>query len=718
VSLFSAFTPGASDLELRASLLAGRLSDGLKPLASVAYNYAWSWLPDGEAVFRDINPHRWALSGANPVRFLGDLWPRTLERAERNGELLERVQALSERVAAYVERPDEPADVGGTVAFFCAEFGVHVSLPIYSGGLGVLAGDLLKEASDLALPMLGVGLLYRRGYFRQRIDALGRQQEYWLALDPKGLPMARVTNEDGSALRLSVELHGRPLEFQVWRVDVGRVPLLLLDAELPVNDPVQRWTTARLYEGNRAIRLAQYGLLGLGGAMVLRELGIDPAVIHLNEGHPALAPLELAATRVETGASLDEALAAERRRVVFTTHTPVPAGNETYRREEFLEAFAAVPRRLGIDEEAFLDLCRAEPGRSCDAPGMTPLALRVSSRRNGVSRLHGEVARAMWRPLFGAADDGDVPIDHVTNGAHLPTFLGGPMGRLLDRHLGERWRERAADPDTWLPVLDIPNDELWEARRRARAELVEFVRARAEQDRLQRGEQIEHVRAVERALDADTLTLGFARRLATYKRLYLLTHDPDRFQRILAGPRPLQLLVAGKAHPNDEEGKATLQRLFQLRRDGGVTERVVVLEDYDLEIARRLVSGCDVWVNLPRRPLEASGTSGMKATFNGAVQLSVLDGWWAEGYDGANGWAIPGDEGADEAAADAADATRFYDLLETEVLPLFYERDASGVPTGWCELVKRALVTCAPVFTATRMLRDYAERMYPAAARA
>jgi len=707
---FAPFAPGATDLELRASLLADRLTDGLKPLARVAYNYAWSWLPDGPEVFRDVNPHRWGLSGGNPVQFLGDLWPRTQERAEANSGLLERIGALAEATSAYLARPDgEYEGIDGPVAFFCAEFGFHVSLPIYSGGLGVLAGDILKEASDQALPMVGVGLLYRRGYFRQRLDLAGRQHEYWIRLDPKSLPMARVTNDDGSPLRPTVTLGVSDLTFNVWRVDVGRVPLLLLDAELPANDQVQRWTTARLYEGSRAIRLAQYGLLGIGGARVLRTLRIEPAVIHLNEGHPALAPLELAAGRVAEGETFEDAQAHVRERVVFTTHTPVPAGNETYSRDEFLGAFAELPGRLGIDEEAFLSLCRVDPSDVKERPGMTALALRVSSRRNGVSRLHGEVAREMWRPLFGGVAATDVPIGHVTNGAHLPTFLGEPINELLSRHLGEGWTGRAGDQETWEGVVDIPNDELWRARCETRRRLIEFIRAETELDQLLRGEQIDEVRSVARSLEDDALTLGFARRLATYKRLHLLTFDPQRIRRIFAGPNPVQLLIAGKAHPNDEEGKGTLQQIFQLRRDG-VTEleRVVVIEDYDLRIAKWLVSGCDVWVNLPRRPMEASGTSGMKATFNGALQLSVLDGWWAEAYDGSNGWAIPGEQGDDE-----ADAERFYDLLEREVVPLFYDRDAEGVPNGWCEMVKHALVTCGPTFTAARMLRDYAARMYP-----
>jgi starch phosphorylase len=477
---------------------------------------------------------------------------------------------------------------------------------------------------------------------------------------------------------------------------------------------VQRWTTARLYEGNRAVRLAQYGLLGIGGVRALRALGIAPGVVHLNEGHPALAPLELAAELVESGTSFDEALADVRRRVVFTTHTPVPAGNERYTREELLGAFSDLPPRLGIDDEAFLGLCRVDPSYASEEPGMTALALRVSARRNGVSRLHGEVARAMWRPLFGSGADDAVPIDHVTNGAHLPTFLSSPLDELFSRYLGEDWLRRSADAATWEPVRDVPNEELWAARCEARERLVRFIREKSEQDLLLRGEQIDSVRGIAHWLGADVLTLGFARRLATYKRLHLLAYDEERTRRILSGSPAVQLLIAGKAHPNDEDGKKTLQRVFHLEQGNGhVTERVVFVEDYDLEIARHLVSGCDVWVNLPRKPMEASGTSGMKATFNGVLQLSVLDGWWAEAYDGTNGWAIPGDEDPDPAAADARDAERFYDLLEHEVIPLFYERDANGVPQRWCEKIKAALVTCAPRFTATRMLSDYVDRMYP-----
>jgi starch phosphorylase len=703
---------GSDDLARRAAVLSDRLVDGLKPLAAVAYNYRWSWHPDGSAVFRDINAFRWERSLHNPVRFLNDLWPTTQAAAERDGALMARVEALAEDVAADLQRPDQPRPgIAGPIAFLCAEFGVHTSLPLYSGGLGVLAGDIVKEASDQALPMVGVGLFYARGYFRQRLDVTGRQQEYWLANEQHNLPIARVTTPEGTPLRLTVELYGADLVFQVWRVDVGRVPLLLLDADVPENDPVQCWTTGRLYESSRTVRLAQYGLLGMGGVRALRALGIEPAVLHLNEGHPGLAALELAADGVAGGASLDNALDAVRSRVVFTTHTPVPAGNETYSPDELTTAFGGLAGRLGLDEDGFVGLFRADPADSSEHPGMTQLALRVSRRRNGVSELHGAVARNMWRHMF--AGEPDVPITHVTNGAHLPTFLGATFRTLLDRHLGEGWLSRAAESRTWEAVRSIPDEELWAARCEARAELVEYIRVKQQQDGLLRGEQSDYVREVAGSIDPDVLTLGFARRLATYKRLYLLAHDADRLRALLGGDRPVQFLIAGKAHPSDEGGKDTLQDLFRLTRERGLAQRIVFVEDYDLDVAQRLVAGCDVWVNLPRKPMEASGTSGMKATFNGALQLSVLDGWWAEAYDGLNGWAVSGDEGPDDATADARDAGLFYDLLEHEVIPLFHDRDEHGTPGPWCERIKHALVTCAPRFCATRMVDDYVERIYP-----
>jgi starch phosphorylase len=704
---------GAADIAERAAELAEQLPAGLEPLAHVAYNLRWSWLPDGESVFREIDPRRWQLANANPVRFLSELEPSTLDRAGRDAALAERARGLAERVSAELARPGRPdATATGPVAYMCAEYGIHESLPLYAGGLGVLAGDTTKEASDQGLPFVALGLLYRRGYHRQRLDRTGRQLESWIATDPASLPMARVTR-DGEPLELSVDVFGAPTRFHVWRVDVGRVPLFLIDADLPENNQIQRWYTARLYEGDRALRLAQYVLLGIGGVRVLGALGIEPALFHLNEGHPALAALELAVAEVADGVDVDEALARVRERFVFTTHTPVPAGNETYRPDELLAVQPDLPDRLGLDVDAFLGLFRTAPSDDDEPVGMTQLAIRVSRTRNGVSRLHGEVAREMWRPLFGASGDEEVPITHVTNGTHLPTFLSPAFRALFDDYLEDGWEQRASDPGTWEPVAEIPDAELWGARCAARERLIAYVREKSQVDRLQRGEQIEYARSAASALDAGALTLGFARRLAPYKRVHLLAHDPERATRVFTGEPPVQIFVAGKAHPKDDEGKDALRAIFALKREAAaVARRLVVLEDYDLAVARELVSGCDVWINLPRRPLEASGTSGMKATFNGALQLSVLDGWWAEAFDGSNGWAIPLHEEPDLAKGDALDAEAFYDLLEREVMRLFYDRGDDGVPHGWCRLMKAALVTCAPRFNATRMLNEYVEQVY------
>jgi len=707
--------PGAQEAEERAAEIAWRLPPALAPLARIAFDYRWSWDPDGPELFRALDPHAWELNARNPLRQLADLTPHAASIAASHRPTLERIARLAHVLEDDRARPEMPIEgLGGPVVFVCAEFGVHPSLPIYSGGLGALAGDILKAASDLALPVIGVGLLYRKGYFQQRVDRTGLQHEYWTQIMPDRLPTVQVRDESGAPLTLSFPFFEREVAFHVWRAEIGRVPLYLLDAELEENDPVDRWITARLYEGNPLTRLGQYGLLGLGTVRALHALGIEPGVLHFNEGHPALAALELAADDVAGGAATEDALAAARERCVFTTHTPVPAGNETYETTSFLEAFAGLPRRVGIDAGRFLDLCRTHPGGD-EWPGMTPLALRLSRRANAVSMRHGEVAREMWRPLYGAAAADEVPITHVTNGVHLPTFLSPPMRALLDRHLGDGWLDRASDPDVWAPVDDVPDEELWAARNEARRLLVDYVKVKSVQDRLLRGEDPESVMAVAETFAEDTLTLGFARRIATYKRLFLLTYDPERVRRIFADGPPLQLVVAGKAHPLDDNAKQMLVDVFGLSQSVGITSRVAFLENYDLSVAAPIVGGCDVWLNVPRPPLEASGTSGMKSAANGGLNLSVLDGWWFEGYDGGNGWEIDGDAapGEDDAAQDARHAHALYELLEQQVIPLFHDRDADGIPRRWLAMVKHSLRTNGPRFSATRMVEEYAARVYP-----
>jgi starch phosphorylase len=495
---------------------------------------------------------------------------------------------------------------------------------------------------------------------------------------------------------------------RIWRVGVGRVPLFLLDTDLPENRPVDRWITARLYDSDPDTRLAQYVLLGVGGVRALRALGIDPGLVHLNEGHAALAPLELARAEVERGASL----AAARARTVFTTHTPVPAGNDSYPAEQIGTALAFVASAVGTQLSELIGLGRTHPGDEHEPFGVTQAALRLSRAAGGVSRRHGEVAREMWHGLWPATPTEQVPIGHVTNGVHVPTWLGTPMRELLDRQFGGDWFSRADDPALWAAVDEISDAELWAVRERQRGELVDFVRGRSVFDRLGRGDVREYVDLAAHAFDPGVLTLGFARRVATYKRLDLLTQDPDWTLSVLAGERPVQVVLAGKAHPRDEEAKRVLQRLFGLKHARIVGERVVFLDDYDLGSAAWLVRGCDVWLNLPRPPLEASGTSGMKSAINGGLQLSVLDGWWAEAYNGENGWALPGDVDPDAGAQDARDANTLHRLLCDAVVPAFYDRDESGLPPAWIARMRASLKTNGPMFSASRMLKQYLSGMY------
>lgn len=668
-----------------------RLPEPLRPLAGIAYNYRWSWLPGGGELFDGLAPHRWELAGHNPVRLLQEVSARRLAEVAADQAYLGRVTAVERAIAEDLARPpaDGPATPEAPVAFFCAEYGVHRSLPVYSGGLGALAGDILKESSDRAVPLVAVGLMYHQGYFRQRIDRSGWQQEYWVDTDPDRLPAALVTDDEGRPLTIGVPIGGEQVIAQIWRVDVGRVPLYLLDAERPENSRLARWISSQLYVGDPVARLGQYLLLGVGGLRALRAMGIEPGVVHLNEGHAGFVALEL----------------GDPDRTIFTTHTPVPAGNDTYPADEVIAAVAG----LDVDAEDLLRQGRTHPDDPHEPFGVTQFALRNCRAANGVAARHGEVASEMWRELGR-------PIGHVTNGVHLPTWLGGPMRELLDRHLGAGWLQRAIDPQTWAPVDDIPAADLWAVRDAQRAELVAYVRDRSVADRLSRGEDRQYVEAASHAFDPEVLTIGFARRMATYKRLTLLISDVQRALRLLEGDRPIQLVIAGKAHPRDDAGKALVQALFHQRGQGEEGARIVFLHDYDLGMGARLTRGCDVWVNVPRPPLEASGTSGMKNAVNGGLQLSVLDGWWPEAYDGTNGWALDGTVDPDHAMQDGRDAAELYRLLEQEVVPGFYERGEAGLPDAWIARMRSSLKTIGPRFGAGRMVRDYVETMYGARA--
>jgi glycogen phosphorylase len=704
---------GREDIRRAAEELAERLPEALAPLARLAYNYRWSWLPGGPELFRSIDADRFALANQNPVRLLQEASKGALARAAADEALLERASAIEAQVKADLDRPPYPSiDPARPVAFLCAEYGVHVSLPVYSGGLGALAGDLLKEASDCAVPLIAVGLMYRKGYFRQRIDAVGWQHEYWVDTDPQRLPAALVTGAGDCPLTIEVPIYDAEVTAQIWRVEVGRIPLFLLDTDLPENGPVERWITARLYESDEHIRVAQYVLLGAGGVRALTALGFEPGVIHLNEGHAMLAPVQLAAQELHSGEPLPAGLAAARERTVFTTHTPVPAGNDTYPTEQMEEAIGPLMTQLGIDAAQVIALGRTHPEDAKEDFGVTQAALRMSRAANGVSRRHGQVAREMWQPLWPDLAVEDVPVGYVTNGVHVPTWIGTPIRELLDLHLGEGWLARAAESDTWAAVENIPAQDLWDARGRQREHLVAEVRARSAVERLLRGDVRDYVNAAAAAFDPQALTIGFARRVATYKRLHLLTSDPDWTLAVLGGERPVQVVLAGKAHPRDEEAKRVLKRLFGMKGAQVIAERVVFLDDYDLATAAWLVRGCDVWLNVPRPPLEASGTSGMKSVINGGLQLSVLDGWWAEGYNGDNGWAIEGEVDDDHEAQDERDADALHRLLDEEVVPAFYERNEQGVPDAWLARIRASLTTLGPRFSATRMLSEYLSGPY------
>jgi len=692
---------GRVDLQRAAEELAARLPAPLAPLARSAYNYAWSWLDGGERVFARIDPQRWELVQRNPVRLLQEADAATLQRAAADQDLVAAAGDLEARIGSLLSAPDgdHGIDPATPVAFVCAEFGVHQSLPVYSGGLGALAGDILKGASDLRVPLVAVGLLYGRGYFRQRVDASGWQHEYWVPTDPARLPAVLVRGDGGEPLTFPVPVGEGTVMTRIWRVDVGRVPLFLLDTDHDANDVRGRWITSRLYDADTDTRLAQYVLLGVGAVRALRALGIEPGVVHLNEGHGMLAPVELGLAN------------RGRERTVFTTHTPVPAGNDTYPVEQVRSVLAGFrPDATNVDE--FLALGRTDPGDQHEPFGITQVALRLSSGANAVSRRHGEVARAMWADLWPGLAPEHVPIGHVTNGVHVPTWIGDPMRALLDRHLGEGWITRAGDPETWEPVARIPDAELWKARQAQRAELVAQIVIRSERERLERNDTPDYAHAAARAFSDDVLTIGFARRVATYKRLELLIREPERALALLGGERPVQLVLAGKAHPRDDEAKQVVRHLFELKRAHEVAERVVFLDDYDLATGAALVRGCDLWLNLPRPPLEASGTSGMKSVVNGGLQLSVLDGWWAEGYEPGLGWAISGEIDDDHAAQDARDADTLHRLLADEVVPAFYERDADGIPVRWVEMMRASMQALAPQFSATRMVREYVAGPY------
>ncbi len=711
--------------------VAPKIPDALKPLHELAYDLAWTWHPEAERLFRRIDAELWQEVNANPVALLGRASQDTLERVAADESFLRHLARVIETMAEDAQAPTWYARTSGgpvpqpppgtLVAYFCAEFGLTEALPIYSGGLGVLAGDHLKSASCVGLPLVGVGLAYQEGYFHQYLNTDGWQQEAPYDNDFQMLPMRRTRRADGAQATVDVLIEGRMVRIRVWEVQVGRTRLFLLDTNTPTNHPDDRNITYRLYGGDRDYRCKQEIVLGIGGFYALQAMGIEPTVFHMNEGHSAFMALaRIADLRRRAGLDFTAAREACAATNVFTTHTPVPAGFDIFSRAQLDRFLPRVHEELGITREAFYRMGahdndpRAERGFN-----MAYLALRASGWVNGVSQLHGQVARSMWQCLWPGAEPNEVPIAGITNGIHHLTWVGEEMRNLLDRYLGDKWRTDPVAPGTWSAVEKIPDPELWRAHERGRERLVTFVRQRAAWQAQRMRLPPADVAALGEVLDPAALTIGFARRFATYKRATLFLRDPERLRRMLLDEeRPVQFVFAGKAHPQDTPAKEIIQRLVHFAKDPAIRRKLVFVEEYDMGVARRLVQGVDVWLNNPRRPKEASGTSGMKVVPNAGLNLSVLDGWWAEAWDGDNGWAIGHGESYDDPdVGDAIEARELMELLEHHVIPEFYQRGADHLPHRWIARIKRSMVTLSGVFNTDRMVREYGERMYFPASR-
>jgi starch phosphorylase len=695
------------------------LPEKLGRLDELAIDLWWSWHSEARAIFRRLDYTVWRATAHNPVRMLWVISRDKLEAAARDPEVVRLYERAIEgldaaRAARNTWWSNGFGHLGGqSVAYFSAEFALHQSLPIYAGGLGVLAGDHCKEASDLGVPLIGVGFMYPQGYFHQQVSAEGWQEESYERLSWADAPIEPALTPDGKPCVTAVPLGDRSVLVAVWRVRLGRVKLYLLDTSLEENAPWDRELSARLYGGDRETRIQQEIILGIGGVRALKALGSDPSVFHLNEGHAAFVVLQRIRDLIELGSNFDDALDEIRHSTVFTTHTPVAAGHDAFPFHLVEKHLAGAWGTLGANRDRFLTLGSYDNG-SGPQFNMTALALRSAANVNGVSRLHGAVTRTMFAPMWPDLPDDQRPVTSVTNGVHVPTWLASELADLFARHLGENWLERHDDPALWDGVLRIPDEELWVVRQALRRYLFAFVRERARQRWTVERVGTPRVVAAGTLLGPDTLTIGFARRFTGYKRPELVFHDPERLARILnAVEKPVQIVFAGKSHPADDVGKHHLQRVYRRALDPVFGGRVAFVDDYDLHVAHFLVQGCDVWLNNPRKPMEASGTSGMKAALNGVPHMSIGDGWWAEGFNGTNGWLIEGSAAHDSPeAVDAADASALYRLLEEEIVPAFYDRDASGIPHRWLAVVKEAIRSVAPRFSARRMVKEYVERMY------
>jgi starch phosphorylase len=696
------------------------LPEPLTALERIAANFYWSWQPEGVELFRGIAPTIWDQFEQHPQKVLQEVGELRLWQKATDQDYLDKLARFAEKFDRYMAEPAKSFDDGPTpehpAAYFCAEYGVHNSLPNYSGGLGILAGDHLKSASDMNVPLVAVGLLYRFGYFRQDISHDGWQKEHYNDIFDLGLAISPVHDADGQPITISVHMRGREVHARAWLANVGRISLYLLDTNLDENDEIDRLITGHLYGGDSETRIVQEKVLGIGGVRLLRKLGIEPSVFHLNEGHAAFSTLELVREHVSANPdkSFNEALDHVRQQCVFTTHTPVAAGNDVFSPELLMDCFSAeYIESLTLSQEEFLALGRVVPANTDEAFGMTPFALRMTRSANGVSEKHGEVSRELWRPMFRELRE--VPITHVTNGVHAPTWIAPIFQRLYTELIGDSWPEIVRDESGWATaVRQISDERIWAAHLTLKNLLVAFIRLRTKRKETGGSDTINERTDTSGLFSPDVLTIGFARRVAQYKRWDLLLSDLDRLCKIVDHPeRPVQFVFAGKAHPQDRTAKTILQELMSINHDSGWQQRAVFIEDYDQEVARYLVQGVDVWMNVPRRPHEASGTSGMKAAMNGALNFSVLDGWWIEGFNENNGFAI-GDltdfESDDE--IDALEAEALYSALERDVIPTFYEHIIDGIPAKWVAMMKDSIATLTPQFSSDRMVTDYINRIY------
>ncbi len=695
-------------------------------LWQLANNIWWSWDPDCISLFRDLNPARWQQLNQNPIAVLSEMPAEVLERRATELGLHSRINYCYRRQQEYLRADQQTwgaqnAAVLRTrpVAYFSAEFGLHESLPVYSGGLGVLAGDHIKSASDLGIPLIGLGLFYEQGYFRQRLDKEGWQQEEYIDTDISQLPVQIAIGQNGEPVMVQVTTRSGSIHAKVWRINVGRCDLFLLDSNVAGNAAEDRILSSRLYGGNDRMRIRQELLLGVGGYRALQAMGITPGVLHLNEGHSGFAVLDAIRARMEDeGIDFKTAASQVPREVIFTTHTPVPAGHDRFDADLIEEHLGPLRDQLGLSLENLMGFGRVFSNDEQEKFCMTVLGLKLSRHANAVSSLHGEVSRAMWWNLYPGKPEDAVPIGHITNGVHVPSWLAPQMRRLYDRHLGVAWPNRSSEKQTWAAIENVDDGELWETHLSLKAQLLDFARRRAREQAARRGESQETLSRLDKVLSPDALTIGFARRFATYKRANLILHDFQRLTSLVNDPkRPVQFLFAGKAHPHDEPGKKVLQEIARMMRDPQLGDKFVFIEDYDINVGRYLVQGVDVWLNNPRRPLEASGTSGQKVVLNGGLNLSILDGWWAEAYDGLNGFAIGnGRVHSSLEIHDMRDCEDLYRVLVDEVIPLYYQRDRDGLPRGWIQRMKRTIRTLGWRFNADRMVMDYTQKCYVPAA--